>query len=223
VVPQLRRLGVPDEAWDRLVTSGDVARAQVEARRGEPFWLLGPDRDLPLIAGLHAERAELETARFILCTGLFDDETEVQEDYRGRLASATARGLPMICANPDLVVERGHRLIPCAGALAALYETLGGAVLFCGKPHAPIYDLALAEAAELRGAAVGKARICAIGDAIRTDVAGAVDYGIDVVMVLDGIHAHETVRGAAFGETRLAGWFAERSHRPTAAMARLCW
>jgi ribonucleotide monophosphatase NagD (HAD superfamily) len=104
----------------------------------------------------------------ISCTGLVDDERETAEDYRARLEVAASRGLPMICANPDRVVQRGDKLIPCAGALADVYETLGGTVIMAGKPHAPIYALALAEAERRLGRPVDRARVLAIGDGVPT-------------------------------------------------------
>ena len=124
--------------------------------------------------------------------------SETPEDYRAVLTEAAARRLPMICANPDRVVQRGPRLIYCGGALAELYEALGGAVIMAGKPHPPIYRAALAKAAELAGEPVDPARVLAIGDGIVTDIAGANAQGLDVLFIAAGIHGAET-RGADGG------------------------
>jgi HAD superfamily hydrolase (TIGR01459 family) len=224
VLPHLDGLGVPRAAWDALVTSGDVTVNEIKARAGIPVFHLGPERDLPLFAGLDAPRVDAAAAGYIVCTGLYDDETETAEDYRDLLAPLAARGLVLVCANPDLVVERGARLIPCAGALAILYETLGGHTLYAGKPHRPIYDLALARMQSLRGSATPPARILAIGDAIRTDMAGAAAMGFPSLFVARGIHAEDFV--AADGRLdapRLAAWLDRQDHRPDAAIDALAW
>jgi HAD superfamily hydrolase (TIGR01459 family) len=188
---QLRELGVPDAAWSGFVTSGDATRALLAGRAPGPVFALGPERDLPLYEGLGLDLAPLEDAAFICCTGLFDDDIETAEDYRARLIPAAARGLDFICANPDLVVQRGDRLIACAGAVAALYEHLGGRVLMAGKPFAATYDLALAEVDRLAGRPVDRARILCIGDGVGTDVVGANRQGLDCLFITGGIHGAE--------------------------------
>ncbi len=217
---QLAGLAVPREAWDAIVTSGDVCRALIQARAGEPVFMLGPDRDLPLLAGLDAPRVGPEDAAYILCTGLFDDEGETAESYAGMLADFAARGLTLICANPDLVVDRGGRIVPCAGSIALAYEEIGGRAVYAGKPHPPIYEMAVALAEASRGASLAKARICAIGDAIRTDIAGASAFGATSIMVLAGIHAQDLAE--ASWQAR-HGWFADQSHRPDYALPHLVW
>ncbi len=189
VVPQLHALMVPDHAWTGFVTSGDATRAELRRRAPGPVWTIGPARDEPLYQGLDLARGTVETAAFICATGLFDDERDTPEDYRAALTLAAARGLPLVCANPDRVVQRGDRMIYCAGALADLYETLGGEAVMAGKPYAPIYDLALEDAANRLGRPVDRRRILAIGDGLITDVTGARDQGIDCLFVTDGIHA----------------------------------
>jgi HAD superfamily hydrolase (TIGR01459 family) len=221
VVPQLQRLGVPDASWDAIVTSGDVARRLIAARSGEKLHFIGAARDLTLFEGLDAPHADLDDAGYIVCTGLADDERETPEDYRERLAALAARNLLMLCANPDLVVERGDRLIPCAGSLAALYAELGGQVTQTGKPFRPIYEAALAKAAELTGEALPKKRILAIGDAIRTDVAGASGIGIDVLFVMRGIHATELFADGEPGAAFFDSWCGRQTHRPDCAIALL--
>jgi HAD superfamily hydrolase (TIGR01459 family) len=191
VAAQLDGLGVPRAAWSALVTSGDVTRILLAERAPGPFYRLGPPRDAPLYAGLGLEFVPLDEASFIACTGLVDDDVETPEAYRALLTAAAARALPMICANPDKVVQRGDRLIYCAGALAELYETLGGTAIMAGKPHAPIYAASLAKAAELAGAPLEKRRVLAVGDGVGTDVAGANAQGLDVLFIAAGIHGAE--------------------------------
>src|SRR5260221_7725045 len=142
------------------------------------FWI-GPERDSSIHRGLDPVIAPLQQADYIVCTGLFDDEIESAEDYRAMMLQARERELPLICANPDIVVERGDRLIYCAGAIAELYRELGGDVVFYGKPHRPIYDQAITLAKAKRGTATPLSRVLAIGDSVRTDLAGAHAYGID--------------------------------------------
>jgi HAD superfamily hydrolase (TIGR01459 family) len=191
VAVQLDGLGVPRVAWSALVTSGDVTRTLLAPRAPGPAYRLGPDRDAPLYAGLGLDFAPLEKARFIACTGPVNDDVETPEDYRELLTAAAARHLPMICANPDRVVQRGKRLVYCGGALAELYETLGGEAIMAGKPYAPIYDASLARASALAGRPVGKDRVLAIGDGVVTDAKGANDQGIDLLFVAAGIHGAE--------------------------------
>ena len=198
VMLQLDGLGVPREAYSAAVTSGDVTRVLLAERAPGPAFKIGPSRDAPLYAGTGVRFAPLDEAAFVAVTGPNDDEVETPEDYRAVLTEAAARRLPMICANPDKVVQRGPRLIYCGGALADLYLTLGGAVIMAGKPHPPIYRAALAKAAELAERPVDPARVLAIGDGIVTDVAGANTQGLDVLFIAAGIHGAET-RGADGG------------------------
>ncbi len=192
VIAQLDGLGVPREAYSAIVTSGDVTRGLLAERAPGPAYKIGPDRDAPLYEGTGVRFAPLEDAAFIACTGPVDDDVETPEDYRAVLTRAAALGLPMICANPDKVVQRGERLVFCGGALAELYETLGGEAVMAGKPYAPIYHAALARAAELAGGAVDPARVLAIGDGVATDIAGANAQGLDALFVVGGIHGGET-------------------------------
>ncbi len=193
VVAQLQALGVPDAAWSGFVTSGDATRVELARRAPGPAWAIGPARDSTLYAGLGLKFAGPQGAAFICCTGLEDDEAETADHYRGALETAAARGLTMICANPDRVVRRGARLVPCAGALADLYESLGGEVVIAGKPHRAIYDLALEEATRLLGRPVERARVLCIGDGLATDAAGAAAQGLDLLFVAAGIHEAEVV------------------------------
>jgi HAD superfamily hydrolase (TIGR01459 family) len=188
---QLRKLGVADETYDAIVSSGDLTRLFVADHPGKKMFWLGPERDSSIHRGLDPVIAPLEQADYIVCTGLFDDETESAEDYRAMMLQARERQLTLICANPDIVVERGDRLIYCAGAIAELYRELGGEVIFYGKPHRPIYERAMALAAERSGHSAALSRVLAIGDSVRTDLAGAHGFGIDCLFVTRGIHSEE--------------------------------
>lgn len=181
---QLRDLGVPDEAYDRIVTSGDVTRQLIAERPGVRVFHIGPPRDLTFYDGLDVRFAAEDEAEIVSCTGLADDSGETPDAYRPLLERLAGRGLPMICANPDLVVERGHQLVYCAGALARLYAELGGETVLVGKPHRPIYD-----AAKRQVATFGRSRILAVGDGLPTDIRGAVDNAVPVLFVTGGIHA----------------------------------
>jgi HAD superfamily hydrolase (TIGR01459 family) len=192
VAAQLDGLSVPREAWTEIVTSGDATRTLLRARAPGPAWRIGPERDGPLYEGLGLVFSDLEGARFIACTGPNDDEVETPEDYRAVLTRAAARDLEMVCANPDRVVQRGERLIFCGGALADLYDHLGGRVAMAGKPFRPIYDLALARADEALGRPHDRSRVLAIGDGLATDIAGAQAQALDRLFVAAGIHGEET-------------------------------
>ena len=188
---QLDQLGVPRSAWSAFVTSGDATRVLLSERAPGPAWAIGPERDGPLYEGLGLSFAEPHEAAFISCTGPFDDEVETPEDYRTRFEVCLERDIPMICANPDIVVQRGDKLIYCGGALAQFYDDLGGTVVMAGKPHPPIYDLALAEAERLLGRPADRARVLCIGDGLPTDVRGALHQKLDCLFVAGGIHRAE--------------------------------
>lgn len=219
VIPQLRAIGVVDTAYDRIVTSGDVTRTLIAAGPKKVF-LLGPERDLPLFDGLDVEVVSKEEADCVVCTGFFDDEVEQPEDYRDMLTDFVARKVPLICANPDLVVERGHRIIPCAGAVAAFYTALGGETRIAGKPHTPIYEATLAAAREARGE-FDKSRVLAIGDGMPTDVKGAVDAGLDLLYISGGIHAGDYATNNVTDEARLKLFLDREKVAPQYWMHRL--
>ena len=187
----LDRLNVPRDAYDAITSSGDVTRGIVESRLAENVFHLGPARDHSIFNGLAVKFSPLESANYVVCTGLFDDTIETPDSYRDTLAAMRTRSQLMVCANPDIVVERGDTLVYCAGALADAYVALGGEVLYCGKPHAPIYQVALATAEKTRGAAVPRNGVLAIGDSVRTDLKGAAAFGIDSLFITSGIHAEE--------------------------------
>ncbi|WP_112875148.1 TIGR01459 family HAD-type hydrolase [Paracoccus endophyticus] len=223
VQAQIDRMGVPRAAWDVIVTSGDAAQdAMLSGRIGQDVWHLGPDKDTGFFTETADPRAtairrvDLERAQGIVATGPFDEMVDVPEDYRARLEAALARGLPMLCANPDLVVDLGETRIYCAGAIAQLYAEMGGEVLYFGKPHAPIYDLAR------RRLDSHAARELAIGDGIGTDIAGAVAQGIDSLFVTGGLAADHLGGDVERPDpARLADWTRAQGIVPTLAIGRL--
>lgn len=221
----LDRFGVPREAYDAILTSGDLTRELIAARPGARIRHLGPERDLGVFKDLDLTLVPEEEADLVVCTGLFDDRAETPDDYRDELTRLAKRGLTMICANPDLVVESGNRLIPCAGLLAAAYADVGGEVIYAGKPHRPVYEAALAVAASLDGGAPDdKGRVIAIGDAIRTDITGASGFGIASLLVARGIHAEElgvTADHHTLGD--IADWLGRQAVHPDAVIERLVW
>lgn len=219
----LHRLDVPDEAYDAIVSSGDLTRAYISDHRTQSVFHIGPERDSSLFSDFNVTFESVDRADYIVCSGLFDDETETAEDYRTMLTRGRERGLVMVCANPDIVVERGDKLVYCAGALAELYESLGGAVQWAGKPHPPIYQQALALAAEARGAPTPPARVLTIGDSVRTDLAGANRMGLACLFVTAGIHAGELGTRKAPDAAAMTQLFAAASRPPIAVIPKLKW
>jgi HAD superfamily hydrolase (TIGR01459 family) len=217
---QLHKLGVADETYDAIVSSGDLTRNFVADHPGKKIFWIGPERDSSIHRGLDAVMAPLEQADYIICTGLFDDETESAEDYRAMMLQAREHKLPLICANPDIVVERGDRLIYCAGAIAELYRELGGEAIFYGKPHRPIYERAMALATERRGRPTSLDRVLAIGDSVRTDLTGALGFGIDCLFLTRGIHSEEFEGIDQLDPASVKELF---GHPPRALMRELRW
>ena len=216
----LAGMDAPPDSWDAIVSSGDAARA--EAGRGlvgRRVEHVGPERDLPFFEGLDLARVPRDEAEGVILTGLYDDETETPEDYAEAVADWRARGLPVLCANPDVIVDRGRQRLYCAGAIAAAYADAGGEVIHAGKPHAPIYRLAGDRLADL-GAGAG--RVLALGDGIATDIAGGAAQGLDTLFVTGGLMA------AAFGSdperpdpAALERWLAAQPVRPDFSIGRL--
>ena len=218
VIEQMTRLGVDPAAYDTGVTSGDATRGMIEAWAGRRLLHIGPERNLGLFAGLDVETAAAETAQGIVCSGLYDDTKETPADYAPLFDHLAARGLPMICANPDLVVERGDKLVYCAGSLAAAYAQKGGEVAYAGKPHLPIYERTFATIERLKGGRVAKARMLAIGDGVDTDLAGAHAAGLNSVFIASGVHLP-----GEMNERVLSHLFAGRPFTPLAALPALAW
>lgn len=187
VVRQLAEIGVPVECYDRVVTSGDVTQTLVADHARGKVYHVGPPRDLSIFEGQAVERVGLKEAHAVLCTGLAHDDVETPDDYVDLLARMKELSLPMICANPDKIVRKGNRLLYCAGALAERYSEIGGSVLMAGKPYEPIYQLALQKAAAIAGREFERSKVLAIGDGPETDIRGAADFGLDVVLIADGV------------------------------------
>jgi HAD superfamily hydrolase (TIGR01459 family) len=216
-------LKVPREAYDGIVSSGDVSRSLVAERAGERVFHVGPERDLPIFEGLDVELAPIERADFVVCSGLYDDIRETPQNYVELIDEMLARKLVMICANPDVVVERGDHLVYCAGAIADLYAHSGGNVIYAGKPYLPIYEQAIARAQALRGRAIDHGRVMAIGDSVRTDLKGAAAFNIDSLFVTAGIHAQELGGRDEPDPAALRDILAAAGVAPTAVMRRLEW
>jgi HAD superfamily hydrolase (TIGR01459 family) len=223
VIEQLDALGVPREAWSCIVTSGDATRVLLADRAPGPAWLIGVDRDAPLYEGLGLETSDLADARFISVTGPYDDENDEPGDYRDRFLEAVSRDLELVCANPDIVVQRGDKLIYCGGALAQVYESLGGRVTMAGKPYPAIYELSLARAAEALGEPVDPARVLCIGDGLPTDVRGANARGLDVLFVASGIHGGETIGPDGLNVPAVQDLLRQEGLSATYAIADLVW
>ncbi len=224
VVGLLDGMGVARSAYDGIVTSGDVTRSMLSSGQWKRYFWLGPQRDGGLFQGLPIEAVPLDSADVIVCTGLFDDRTETPDSYRDFLGQALDLKVPMLCANPDILVERGGELIYCAGAIAGLYETLGGTTHYSGKPYRPIYEAALDVAASLLHRAPDLSRTLMVGDAIRTDIAGADAMGCASLFVLRGIHMHELgLEQSALDNGHFNAFIARSPFRPTYAIDTLAW
>ena len=224
VAVMLDARAVPRQAWDAIIASGEIALRHIAEKGYERIFCIGPaERDRATFERLAARLTPLEDAQAILCTGLNDDLTETPEDYRGLLMRARARRLPLVCANPDLVVDVGGRQFICAGAIADLYERMDGEVFWAGKPHANAYDTAQAAAEGVRGAAVDRKRILAIGDSLRTDLKGAEAAGIDAIFIASGIHRDETMGTGELSADKLAVLFAPPAPPALAVMRKLVW
>jgi HAD superfamily hydrolase (TIGR01459 family) len=223
VARQLDQLHVPREAYDAMASSGDVTRQVIRSRPGQTIYHLGPERDRSIFAGQDIRFAPLEEADYVICTGLEDDEREGPQDYRARLEAMLARKLFMVCGNPDVVVERGDRLVYCAGSLADLYQTMGGEVLYAGKPYRPIYDMAIEEAEKAAGRTIDRARVLAIGDSVRTDLQGARSFGVNFLFITSGIHAEELGGRERPDTGALQSVFAAAGDLPKAVMRQLAW
>lgn len=220
VALQLDGIGVPRDSYDAILSSGELTRAALNERGPTRIHHIGPERDRPTFDGLAIEFATVDAAEIAVCTGLRDDETETPEDYRATLLALLGRGQPMICANPDKRVERGNKMIPCAGAVAELYESLGGSVTWFGKPYPEAYAGARRLVAELRGGEVSLERLLAIGDGADTDIKGAYDAGIRSVYIASAVSLG---KGVALTPASLDALFAPRAHKPVAAMTGLRW
>ena len=230
VARRLDRMGLPRDAWDVIVASGDATQeAMLTGAAGARVWHLGPAKDEDLFTEIPdwlkdrpvPARVDLDQAEGIICTGPFDEDTETPEDYRARFLLAKTKGLPMLCANPDLWVDVGDRRIPCAGLLAQYYQGMGGQAQSFGKPHPPIYDLARRRLAE-RDIPVDPDEVLVVGDGILTDIPGARAEGFDALFVTGGLEAARFGPDpAAPDAARLEAWLAEVGEAPRYAIGRL--
>lgn len=214
---------VPFDCWDAIVSSGGIAIDYAAQQGFANVHHIGPERDLDIFDGSGLARVALADAEAILCTGLVHDRLETGENYRAMLEAPARLGLPLICANPDLVVDVGPVQLPCAGAIAQVYETMGGPVYWAGKPHAVAYEAAMEHAGELRGGAVAREHVLAIGDSVRTDIAGAVAFGTDALFIGQGIHRSEIAPDGAIDPAALKALFGKDAPKAVAAMMALRW
>lgn len=221
IPPQLDRLGLSRDAYDAVVTSGDATRRVMKELSGRRFYRIGPAKDDTLFASIGIELTDFDDADAIFCSGPNNDLVETPEDYRGMLGEAQARGLPMVCANPDVVVKYGDRLIYCAGAIGQLYEELGGTVFLGGKPHRPIYELARERMAAVSGSAPERPLV--VGDGIDTDILGANNEGYRCAFVADGIFADDAREDGTLSAAKLSRALAARGVRADYAMDTLAW
>lgn len=223
IVEQLDSLGVPRAAWTKLVTSGDATRVLLGDRAPGPVWAIGPERDGVLYDGLGLAEGGPDDAAFISVTGPYDDENDEPGDYRDRFIACVERGLELICANPDIVVQRGDKLIYCGGALAQLYESLGGRSVMAGKPYAPIYEMALKQAEAELGRPIDAARVLCVGDGLPTDVRGANARNLDILFVANGIHGAETVGPEGLNLQVIDDLLRQEGLKATWAIADMAW
>ncbi len=233
VIRQLDAMGAPRDCWDIVVTSGDAAQMgmllgavgrkvhHIGAVKDEAFFTDFAD-DLAAYAKTQApiERVALKDAEGVVCTGLADDLTETPDDYRAALLLAKTLDLPMLCANPDIVVDMGDKRLYCAGALAQAYEAMGGTALYFGKPHPPIYDLARRRLGEVMG--LSDPQILCIGDGIGTDIQGGMAEGLDTLFITGGLEAERFGADVENPDpAALNTWLEARQMSSTFAMGRL--
>jgi len=227
VEKQLLELGVPEDCWHTIATSGDSARAAMfRGVVGRKVYFMGQDHDQGFFAPLRVvenpveiEQVPLKDAEGIVCAGPFDPTADPSVN-RADFLYAKQKGMKLLCANPDIVVDRGDRREWCAGALAHLYTEMGGESLYFGKPHPPIYDLARARLAEL-GPVPANDRILAIGDGIGTDIQGAQGEDIDSLFITGGLAAAETGTSDAPDPEKLDAFLARSQVTPTYAIGQL--
>ena len=214
VLAQLDGMGAPRDCYDAIASSGDAAQTAMAAGMfGRKVYHLGPERDLVFFTDangekIDVERVPLDQAEGIICTGLFDDRSETPKDYRLTIATGVNRGLKLLCANPDIVVDVGDQRIYCAGAIAKAYSDAGGESSYFGKPHPPIYDLARRKLTEIKGHTVPDGNILCVGDGIRTDIQGGIGEGIDTLFIAGGLAADELdMKGGSPDAAKLDAYF----------------
>lgn len=224
VARMLELTNVPTDTWDTIVSSGDLALRHVIDRGYQSYYPIGPeDRDAALYSRLPGEKLPLGQADVIVATGLNDDVGETADDYRGLLEDALGKKIPFVCANPDKYVDVGGQLYLCAGAIADLYHDIGGEVFWAGKPHIATYHTAKSDAERLRDQPVAWEKILVIGDALRTDITGAQNAGLDAIFVAGGIHYDDVISQNEICPTKLAELFHKDAPPAVAAMTELKW
>jgi len=219
IATHLDKLKFPLSAYDALVTSGDITRDYIARRPGCSVFDVGPGDARLILDGLPARLASLHEADIALTSGAFVDHS--LDDLNTVLATMRAKDLPLLCANPDMVTELGGRRVECSGAVGKRYSELGGCVTYAGKPEAPIYEHCLAVAAKLCRRTVSRGRVLAIGDSLRTDIAGGAANGFDTLFIWGGIHAAEI--GNSPTTTSVGKLLDQFDLVPTALARRLVW
>ncbi len=219
----LDHIGAPSDSYDEIVSSGGACQAALQSGAfGHRIQYVGPERDLHMLTDIGLEPASAGEAEGVLVAGLRDDSVETPADYADEIAGWAARGLPMLCANPDIIVDRGEERLWCAGAIARDYEAAGGRVVWYGKPHQPIYGRCFEVLERLAGRPVPRGRVLAIGDGIATDVAGGIRAGLDVCFVTGGLAAGELGADPEHPEQdRLEAFLSEHDLGPRYAIGRL--
>lgn len=216
VIAQLQSMNVHSDYYDALITSGDVTRDLIRAAPRKVFFI-GQQRDLKLFEGLECELVEEWEASVVVCSGFLEELDEKPSAYENMFRRMRARNLPFICANPDVIVHYGNQEFWCAGALARLYQQLGGEVRIAGKPHAPIYECAFETLEKIRGT-VEKSQVLAIGDGLLTDVKGAIHFGLDVLYITGGIHRYDYMQNGVVDKKALHSFIKRHGYKPQAIM-----
>ena len=207
VIKQIEKLGITKHYFDGIVTSGDAAQLELfSGKFGHKVFHIGAKRDLSFFeispklfsSPINVNLVDISRASSIVCTGLFNDLVEEPSDYEQIISEGVSRQLPFLCANPDIQVDFGDQRLWCAGAIAEGYKKAGGVSLYFGKPHKPIYDLALKKLHEINSS-IDKSEIICIGDGIFTDILGGADYDLDTLFVSGGLSDQDT--GTTNGET----------------------
>jgi HAD superfamily hydrolase (TIGR01459 family) len=219
----LDQIGAPPDSYDAIVSSGGACQAALASGAfGRRIEYVGPARDLHMLTDIGLEPVAAEEAEAVLITGFRDDRSETPEDYANEIEAWVRRGLPVLCANPDIVVDRGEERLWCAGAIARAHEEAGGRVVWYGKPHRPIYERCFEVLGELSGASVPPERVLAIGDGIATDVEGGIRAGLDVLFVTGGLAAGELGADPEHPvSSRLERFLSEHDLGPRYAIGRL--
>ena len=221
VEQQLADFGVARDAWDSIASSGDSARSALFLGAvGQKIYFIGTDAELPFFEPLkliddpiQISHVQIEEAEGIVCTGL-PTADGTPDDVRAPLLYAKQKGLKLLCANPDIIVDRGDKREWCAGAVAQAYSEMGGTSLYFGKPHAPVYDLARRRLSAIRSN-IPDDRILAIGDGITTDIQGAIGEGIDSLFITGGLAAKETATVTQPDPEKLSQYVVEKQLDPT--------